>query len=146
MIFIFIFSSLINNSKNCRDKNTDLDNVLAEEIGQDSIRPRLPSFTAPTDSTNENSEVKQPFSLPGSNPNLMSDNRFGWVKDNVFANKSISTIPPTAMENAMISEQNISIQPQPVIVRKELSTLPLDHSPVTLPGRCELSVTPLIKV
>ena len=52
---------------------------------------------------------------------------------------------PNAMENVRISEQSISVQPQPVVVRKELCTLPMDHSPVTLPGRCELSVTPLIK-
>ena len=52
---------------------------------------------------------------------------------------------PNAMENVRISEQSISVQPQPVVVRKELCTLPMDHSSVTLPGRCELSVTPLIK-
>merc|ERR1712018_983074 len=123
-------SSLINNSKTCRDKNTDLDNVLAEEIGQGSMRPRLSSFTATTDSTHDVAETKHPFSLPGTNPNLMSENRLGCGKDNAFENKSPSMVLTTTRDNAMISEQSISLPPQPVIVRKELSTLPLDHLPV----------------
>ena len=138
---------MINNSKNCRDKNTDIDSVLAEEIGQGSIRPRLPSFTVTSiEPGNQKVETNQLVTLPGTNLNVMQENRLGCSKDKLQANIGPSMVGQDAMKNIMISEKSIDSQPQPIIVRKELSSLPMDHSPVVLPGRCELSVTPLIKV
>ena len=121
--------------------------MLAEEIGQGSIRPRLPSFTnSNIEPANQKIEIKQSPTMQGTNLNLIQENRLGCIKDKLQANTSPSRAVPNAIENVMISDQSIQTQPHPVILRKEISSLSMDNSTVTLPGRCELSVTPLVKV
>ena len=141
-----IYSSLNNNSKRSRDKNTEFESVMCSEGVQGTIGPKMTSgFTSTADMGNQNFEVKHPSPLTLSNNNLSIENRMNCVKEKLGSIKS----PPLALpnvDNVMVLDQNISLKPHPILLRKDMPSFSSDSTSITLPGRCELSVTPMIKV
>ena len=119
---------------------------MGSEGGQGTLGPKMASgFTSSADGGNQNLEAKHPSSLTLSNNNLSMENRMSCVKENLGAIKAPPLTLPNA-ESVMVLDQNVSLKPHPILLRKDMPPFSPDSSSITLPGRCELSVTPLIKV
>ena len=119
---------------------------MAAEMGHSSTK--LPSgFQTPprADGGSQGLEFKMSPSLP------ITTNQSNSVNHGSSANEMLVSINghhvlPSSSNNMMISDNSITLQPQPVIVRKDLSSFLADSSSITIPGRRELSVTPLVQV
>ena len=117
---------------------------MAAEIGNTSTKLSSGFQTPPrADGGSQGLDFKMSPSLPittnqsnsvnqGSNETLLSINSH--------------RVSPSTSNNMMISDNSITLQPQPVIVRKDLSSFLADSNTITIPGRRELSVTPLVQV
>ena len=119
---------------------------MCSEGVQGTIGPKMSSgFASPADGLNQNFEAKHPSSFTLSNNNLSMDNRMNCVKEKLSSIKG----PPFTLPNVdsvMVLDQSVSLKPQTILLRKDITSFSSDSSSITLPGRCELSVTPLIKV
>ena len=119
---------------------------MAAEIGNTSTKLSSGFQTPPrADGGSQGLDFKMSPSLP------ITTNQSNSVNQGSSANETLLSInshrvSPSTGNNMMISENSITLQPQPVIVRKDLSSFLADSNTITIPGRRELSVTPLVQV
>ena len=137
---------MINISKRNRDKNIDFEGLISEEVGQTKIGSNIPSgFVTMAKVGNQNLETKFPSSFTLTNNTHTNENKISCVKDIVSVVKTPS-LTASATRNGLISSPNVSLPSQTIIMHKDTPRSSTEISPLSIPGRCELSVTPLIKV
>ena len=117
---------------------------MAAEIGNSSTKLSSGFQTPPrADGGGQGLDFKMSPSLPITTSQSNSVNQ-GSNETLVSINSHRGS--PSTSNNMMISDNSITLQPQPVIVRKDLSSFLADSNTITIPGRRELSVTPLVQV
>ena len=115
---------------------------MAAEIGNTSTKLSSGFQTPPRA---DGLDFKMSPSLPITT-NLSNSVDQGSSANETLVSINSHRVSPSTSNNMMISENSITLQPQPVIVRKDLSSFLADSNTITIPGRRELSVTPLVQV
>ena len=146
----FNFSALINDSKNCRNMNcrdNDIAPVSSLETSGNSTPPVLRKSTSFPQNEEESSQYFEPTLHSASSPriNPSANSQLICINEKL---EPIMNPPSTIFTSKNVAFSN-RINPLPShmsVAEGNLSTISIDSSSIKLPGRCELSVTPVMKV